>query len=112
MTPEERLSAFRQFVEKRPDDPFARYSLAMQLRAMGGTAEAAAELRELVQRTPDYLPAYLMLGQVLDGQGETVEAVRIYEAGVEVATKAGNTHARGELSKALESLKRVLGAGR
>jgi predicted Zn-dependent protease len=105
MTPEERLTAFRQFVEKRPGDPFARYSLAMQLRTMGRTSDAAAELREVAQRSPDYVPAYLILGQVLEALGDDAEAVRIYEAGVAVATRAGNDHARSELGHALDTLR-------
>jgi predicted Zn-dependent protease len=104
MTPEERLTAFRQFVEKSPGDPFARYSLAMQLRAMGRTAEAASELREVVKRSPDYVPAWIILGQLLEALGETAEAARTYEAGIAVATRAGNHHARGELGNALDSL--------
>ena len=104
MTPEERLAAFRQFVEKSPGDPFARYSLAMQLRAMGRMADAAAELREVARRSPDYVPAYLILGQALEALGETAEAARAYEAGVAAANRAGNHHARSELGNALDSL--------
>lgn len=105
MTPEERLTAFRQFVEKRPGDPFARYSLAMQLRTMGRTGEAAAELREVAQRSPDYVPAYLILGQALEALGETAEAARTYEAGIAAATRSGNHHAQGELGNALDALR-------
>jgi predicted Zn-dependent protease len=105
MTPDQRLSAFRQFVEKSPADPFARYSLAMQLRSMGRAGEAASELREVARRSPDYVPAYLILGQVLEALGETAEAARIYEAGVAAATRAGNDHARSELGQALDSLR-------
>src|SRR5512133_1805777 len=105
MTPEERLTAFRQFVEKRPGDPFARYSLAMQLRSMGRTTDAAAELREVAQRSPDYVPAYIILGQVLEALGDPAEAARVYEAGIAVATRAGNHHARSELGNALDSLR-------
>ncbi|HSM92290.1 MAG TPA: tetratricopeptide repeat protein [Anaeromyxobacteraceae bacterium] len=104
MTPEQRLTAFRDFVEKRPGDPFARYSLAMQLRSMGRAAEAAAELRQLAQRSPDYVPAYIILGKVLEGLGETAEAARIYEAGIAVASRAQDDHARSELGSALASL--------
>lgn len=104
MTPEERLTAFRQFVEKRPGDPFAQYSLAMQLRTMGRTVEAAAELRQVGQRSPDYVPAYIILGQVLEALGESAEAKVTYEAGIAVATRAGNHHARSELGNALDSL--------
>ena len=105
MTPEQRLTAFREFVEKRPGDSFARYSLAMQLRSMGRADDAAAELRQVAQRSPDYVPAYIILGKVLEGIGEPAEAARIYEAGIAVASRAGNDHARSELGNALASLR-------
>ena len=105
MTPDQRLAAFRQFVAKSPADPFARYSLALQLRTMGRADEAALELREVAQRSPDYVPAYIILGQVLEGLGDGAEAARIYEAGVVAATRAGNDHARSELGRALDSLR-------
>jgi predicted Zn-dependent protease len=105
MTPEQRLTAFRAFVEKRPGDPFARYSLAMQLRSMGRPAEAAAELRQVAQRSPDYVPAYIILGKVLEGLGDPAEAARTYEAGIAEASRAGNDHARSELGSALDSLR-------
>ncbi len=105
MTPDQRLVAFRQFVEKSPADPFARYSLAMQLRAMGRADEAASELREVARRSPDYLPAYAILGQVLEALGDGAEAARVYEAGVAAASRAGNDHARSGLADALATLR-------
>ncbi len=101
MTPEQRLAAFRQFVEKSPDDPFARYSLAMALRAAGKGEESAAEFGELARRKPDYVPTYLMLGQVLEGLGREAEAARAYEQGLAAAARTGDAHAQGELTDAL-----------
>jgi predicted Zn-dependent protease len=105
MTPEQRLEAFRQFVAKSPHDPFARYSLAMQLRAMGRADEAAAELQECVRHSPDYVPAYLILGQLLEADGEGGKAARVYEDGLAIAARAHNDHARNELGKALDALR-------
>jgi predicted Zn-dependent protease len=105
MTPEQRLEAFRQFVAKSPDEPLPRYSLAMQLRSMGRAVEAASALREVTQRCPDYVPAYMILGQVLEGLGDGAEAARVYEAGLAAASRAGNDHARSELGHALDSLR-------
>jgi predicted Zn-dependent protease len=105
MTPEQRIEAFRHFVEKRPDDAFARYSLAMALRTAGRAEEAAAAFAELRRRLPDYVPAYLMLGQVLEGMGRDAEAAEAYDAGVAAAARAQDHHARSELSQALDALR-------
>jgi len=98
MTPEQRIEAFRAFVAKNPDDPFARYSLAMALRASGRADEAIAEFREIARRRPDYVATYLMLGQAL-------EAASVYEAGVAAAARTNDMHARSELSQALDGVR-------
>ncbi len=105
MTPEQRLETFRQFVERSPDDPFARYSLAMGLRAAGRDAEAAAEFAELARRKPDYVPTYLMWGQVLERLGRRDQAGQAYQDGIAAARTARNDHALSELSQAMEALK-------
>ncbi len=108
MTPEQRLAAFRQFVEKNPGDAFARYSLAMALRSAGRDRDAAAEFEELARRAPDYVPTYLMLGQVLEGLGRDAEAATAYESGIAAATRKNDAHARSELE---DSLARVRARG-
>ncbi len=105
MTPEQRLETFRKFVEKSPHDPFARYSLAMSYRSLGRGQDAAREFDELRRRQPDYVPTYLMLGQVLESLGRTADAAAAYQGGIAAATRAGDEHARGELGQALEALK-------
>ena len=47
VTAEQRLEAFRKFVERSPDDPFARYSLAMGHRGAGQLEEAIRVFEEL-----------------------------------------------------------------
>ncbi|HEY7724344.1 MAG TPA: hypothetical protein VH880_03365 [Anaeromyxobacteraceae bacterium] len=101
----DRLAAFRRMVEQRPDEPFARYSLAMALRSEGHADGAAREFEEVRRRFPTYVPTYLMLGQVLEGLGRTAEAARAYEDGAAAASRAGNEHARSELAQALEVLR-------
>ncbi len=111
VTPEQRIEAFRAFVAKNPDDAFARYSLAMALRGAGRGADAAAEFEALRGRKPDYVPAYLMLGQTLEALGRDAEAVRAYEDGIAAAIRTNDMHARSELGQALEAV-RARGAAR
>jgi predicted Zn-dependent protease len=105
MTPEQRIQAFRAFVTKSPDDAFARYSLAMALRAAGRGEEAANEFQELRARAPDYVPAYLMHGQTLESLGRDADAARVYEDGLAAAARANDMHARSELGQALEAVR-------
>jgi predicted Zn-dependent protease len=105
VTPEKRLEAFQKLVEQRPGEPFARYSLAMALRSLGRVGDAVREFEVLRERSPEYVPTYLMLGQVLEALGRLAEAVRAYEEGISRAGAAGNDHARGELQQALDVLR-------
>ncbi len=105
MTPEQRLAAFRSHVAQRPDDPFARYSLAMALRSAGDRRAAVAEFRELARRSPDYVPTYLMLGQVLVEEGERDDALRVLREGAAAARRKGDGHAESELTGAAEELR-------
>jgi len=104
VTPEQRLEAFRKMVEQRPDEPFARYSLAMSYRSLGRPEQAAREFEELARRRPEYVPTYLMLGQVLEGLGRAADAARAYESGMAAAARMNDEHARSELGQALEVL--------
>ena len=105
MTPEQRLETFRRMVAERPDEPFARYSLAMAFRSLGKNADAAREFDELARRKPEYVATYLMYGQVLEALGRGAEAARAYELGIAAAATARNDHARSELAQALEVLR-------
>jgi len=58
-----------------------------------------------VRRRPEYVPTYLMLGQVLEGLDRTADAARAYEGGIAAATRHGDDHARSELGQALEVLR-------
>jgi predicted Zn-dependent protease len=105
MTPEQRLEAFRKFVEAKPEDPFSRYALAMHLRSMDRLAEAVSAFVELAARSPDYIPTWLMFGQTLEAAGQHGEAARAYREGMAAATRRQDLHARGELEAALEALR-------
>ena len=104
MTPEQRLEAFRKIVERSPDDPFARYALAMGNRGAGRLAEAVLGFEELARRVPGYVPTYLMWGQTLEMLDRGGEAGPVYDRGIELAREAGNDHARSELEQARAAL--------
>ncbi|HUK66275.1 MAG TPA: tetratricopeptide repeat protein [Anaeromyxobacteraceae bacterium] len=102
MTPEERLALLQLKARERPGDPFVRYGLAMGYRSLGRDEEAVAVFDELMRRRPDYVPTYLMLGQLLVSLGRAPAAARVLAAGMEMAAKMGDAHAHAELSRALE----------
>jgi predicted Zn-dependent protease len=96
----DRLQMLRKMVEAKPDDPFPRYGLAMELRKHDERAQAREAFEALVERHPDYVATYLMFGNLLVELGEADEAKAIYDRGIEAATRAGDDHARSELQAA------------
>ena len=100
----DRIATFKTFIERTPSDPFPRYGLAMELKTRGDLAGAWAAFAELIEKFPDYVASYLMAGGTLVGLGRRDEAAEIYRRGVEVATRRGDSHARGELESALSEI--------
>jgi tetratricopeptide (TPR) repeat protein len=99
-----RIDVIRKIVEASPNDPFARYGLAMELANLGQLAEADAAFVELEQRSPDYAPQYLMHFNLLVKMDRKPEARALGARGVEALRKKGDGHALGELESALQNL--------
>jgi predicted Zn-dependent protease len=100
----DRLAVLKNFVAQSPDDPFPRYGLAMELATRGELEEARQAFQELVDRKPDYVPVYLMYGNLLAQSGDKERAADMYRRGAEVARAAGDGKARDENLAALAEL--------
>jgi tetratricopeptide (TPR) repeat protein len=100
----DRVAQLRKFIEAHPQEPFPRYALALELKAMGDIAAAVQELQTLVAQAPDYLAAYLQLGMLLQALGRAVEARDAFTRGQDLARRKGDGHTLSELTSALEAL--------
>ncbi len=86
------------------EDPFAWYGLAMEYRSLERLDESLATFEQLRQRSPTYVPMYLMCGQVLESLGRHDEARQWLRSGIDAARAKGDTHALSELESALQTL--------
>jgi Tfp pilus assembly protein PilF len=86
------------------EDGFLRYCLAMEYKSEGNVEQAVACFRELLRQTPDYVPGYMQLGQLLNQMGHEDEARIVYRDGIAVAQNKGDTHAAGEMAGFLTML--------
>ncbi len=102
--PTERLTRMQGYVDSRPDEPFPRYGLAMELVKLGRFEEARAQFDELRRRNPGYVATYYHHGMLLVRMGLEVEARRTWEEGVRVSTASGDLHTRDEIQAALQGL--------
>ena len=99
-----RRQMLEEFVAKKPDDAFSRYGLAMECMNSGDPAAADTHFRALLERNSDYIPAYLMYGQLLVREQRIEEAKQVLANGIVAAVKKGNEHARSEMEALLTEL--------
>jgi hypothetical protein len=76
----------------------------MECMNSGDPAAADGHFRALIERNADYIPAYLMYGQLLARESRNEDARQVLSNGITAASKAGNEHARSEMETLLAEL--------
>lgn len=99
-----RRQMLEEFVAKKPNDAFSRYGLAMECMNSGDPSAADGHFRSLIEFNADYIPAYLMYGQLLARESRNEEARQVLSKGIAAATKKGDEHARSEMEAFLGEL--------
>jgi predicted Zn-dependent protease len=87
-----------------PQDPFLRYGLALEYESEGDTAGAVDQLLALIQDFPEYVPAFLQVGQLLIKLERIDEAKSMLSMGIQTAEKVGDPHAYSEMEGLLDSI--------
>jgi Tfp pilus assembly protein PilF len=100
----DRTETLKAMLAEDPANSFARYGLAIEFMKAGSLETAVAEFRSLIERDPAYAAAYFHGGQTLERMGRVEEAKEMYERGIEVTTRSGDSHTRSELQAALDLL--------
>jgi Tfp pilus assembly protein PilF len=98
----EKLVKLQQMLEKQPRDAFLLYGLGMEYKKLKEYARAVEHFNRVVEVDPNYCYAYFQRGQVYELLGESEAAKASYRAGIAAADRAGDAHAREELTAALE----------
>lgn len=93
-----------QLLESEPDDVFLRYALAKACISEGDIESGLTRFRDVIDRQPDYVPAYFQAGQALADHGRLDEAREIVARGIEIARRVGDRHAESEMTEFLDSL--------
>lgn len=99
-----RVKVLRAFAAQRPQDPFPRYGLAMELKSAGDPTGAWEAFESLIREHPDYIASYAPAGEVLVLLGRTDDAKAVYAKGIEACTRKNDAHMRGNLEDALAAL--------
>jgi Tfp pilus assembly protein PilF len=100
----ERIEKLKEFLAASPHDSFLQHALALEYIKLGDDEQARALFEEILNREPGYIGSYYHLAKLLERNGDTDGAVTWYEKGMDMALKAGEKHAFGELKGAWEEL--------
>lgn len=101
----DRIAMLTEVLAASPEDTFARYGLAMEYSKAGQIEQALTEFKTLIEKNPDYTPAYFMAAQTMAGAERVDEAKRVLVDGISSARRTGNQHAQSEMTAMLEELK-------
>jgi predicted Zn-dependent protease len=99
-----RRQVLEEFVQKSPGDAFSRYGLAMECMTSGDASAAILNFDLLLKQHADYVPAYLMYGQLLVRESRPEEAKQILATGITAAGKKGDQHAVSEMEALLADI--------
>jgi tetratricopeptide (TPR) repeat protein len=100
----DRIAMLSEILTANPEDSFARYGLAQEYSNAGQIDQALQEFKTLIEKNPDYTPAYFMAAQALAKASRIDEAKRLLVDGISSARRTGNTHAQSEMTAMLEEL--------
>lgn len=99
-----RLELLEKMTNSGQADSFAWYGLAMEYRKLGRVDDAVRTFEKLRDLDRDYLPMYLMAGQVLLEAERRDDARTWLERGMQLARAKGDTKTLGELGDALDQV--------
>jgi hypothetical protein len=100
----QRLAMLEKLIAQGSTDPFVHYACAMELRGLGRSSDAMLAFQRLRERFANYVPTYLMAGQLALEMAEPELARQFLEQGLAQARAAGDDHAESEISRALAGL--------
>jgi tetratricopeptide (TPR) repeat protein len=98
----EKLDKLRRMLQREPRDAFLLYGVGMELKKLKDYAGAIEHFDRVIEVDPGYCYAYFQRGQTFELLGQSEQAKEAYRAGIAAADRAGDAHAKEELTAALE----------
>lgn len=100
----DRIEKLKNFLLQTPHDCFLNHALALEYLKEGDETAAKMYFEINLTNDPTYVATYYHLGKLLERMGDTDSAIKTFEAGMERAKAAGDSHSFGELRGAYEEL--------
>jgi len=100
----DRLKSLLELYNKEPNDSFVAYGIALEHISAGNYEQAEKYLTSLMERDPDYVPAYMQLARVKENLDRIEEAKEVYRNGIDVARKNNELRTAIEMEEFLSEL--------
>lgn len=100
----DRVAQFAALVERQPDNPLFRFSLAQALLAAGRESEAEPHLRLCAESKSDWMLPRILLGKHLLKTGRAAEARPVLENALQLAVDQDHEDPAAELRAILAGL--------
>lgn len=100
----DRVAYFSDLVAEQPDEPRARYGLAVALRQAGRWHDAVPQYRAYLALADDEGAAHGHLAECLAALGQPDDAADAYLAGIDAALRHGHTGLADDFQQAMEGL--------
>ena len=100
----DRIAYFSDLVAETPDEPRARYGLAVALRNAERHAEAIDQYRAYLDLADDEGAAWGHLAECLTAIGDTNAAADAYLTGIDTAHRNGHNGLAADYEVAIEAL--------
>jgi len=104
MSATNRKAQLQALLADDPHDPFLRYAFAMEHESEGDTTGAIVQLETLLKDSPEYVPGFLQVGQLLIKADRLDEAKEMLTMGMQVAFKQADHHAYQEMEGILAGI--------
>jgi tetratricopeptide (TPR) repeat protein len=98
------IEELKKYLEDDPGDTFTLYALALELVKIESYAEAQTIFSGLVEKYPDYLPAYYQYGKLSEKMNDFTKANETYIKGIELAKKKNDLKTMNEIKEAFNLL--------
>lgn len=100
----ERLEQLNEFLKNNTNDSFIKFAIALEYIKKNDDRKALEYFSDILNNDPDYVGTYYHLGKLYERLGEKENAIKSYEAGMNVTKEKNEQHAFSELQEALNQL--------
>jgi len=94
-----RIAQLEEFLREDPDDDFNLYALALEY-LKSDQLKAHDLFSNLLRKSPGYLPTYYPFAHLLIELQQATKAEEIFEQGIELARRSGDSKTLKELTNA------------